>query len=81
MTNNMKAMELSDEQLAVVTGGHGGSYNQNNSANVWQSATAETNIVSMPYGDSYINNNTIGGSVAYNDSYIWQKNEKKFGVY
>lgn len=78
MTNNMKAIELNDEQLALVAGGHGGSYNQSNSANVWQNAESNSYVgAAAVVAGNNANDNYIGNSSASNYSSIWQKNVKK----
>jgi hypothetical protein len=68
MTNNMKAMELNDEQLAIVTGGDGS--NSGNQANVLQEAEAQSYVATWANNISYSN---IGNAVAINASFIRQK--------
>lgn len=74
MTNNMKAMELSDEQLALVSGGHGGSNNSGNVVNNWQNTSV--------WSDTDINNNciyksSVGNVNANNVNLVWQSTYTK----
>ncbi len=76
MTNNMKAMELNDEQLALVSGGHdhSGSNNSGNVVNNWQSTSTWS---STDISKSHIDDSSIGNVGANNVNLVWQSTYTK----
>jgi|GEM_PF-2171357 len=77
MVNNMKVFELSEEQLATVTGGYGFS-KQNNVSFIWQYAQANAAVVNVadPYFVKNSFNNNQAQAAAVNTAFVSQENQK-----